>query len=460
MQFRNSLSRRQMLKQVARIGGACAGGSALSSRLLPLLASPTAEVHPLSARPAHYAPKANRAIMFFLTGGASHVDSFDPKPELQAKDGMIFHKDQPLVASPWNARPRGKSGMMITDLFPHVGSVADDLCLIRSMHGDHNDHFEATLHMHTGSNGSAMPGIGAWVSYALGTQNTSLPSHIVFAENAPYAGAQVWDNHMLPAYHQGMRITPGDDPIPYLKPQDNNPEYLQNRELGLLESLNRRHYQTRQGDSELAARMLSFKTANSLQRIAPDLFDLSKESDQTLELYGVSRDDRQSFGWQTLVARRMAEAGVRFIELVDTGSHSNWDSHSKITRHEPLARKVDQPMAALLKDLKLRGMLDDTLVICCTEFGRTAYGKKEGRNHHKNAFSCWLAGGGARPGQVYGETDELGLEVAKDPVHVHDFHATILHLLGLDHEKLTYRHSGRDFRLTDVFGKVVPGLLA
>lgn len=460
MQFHNSLSRRQMLKQVARFGGACAGGSALSSRLLPLLASPTAEVHPLSAKPAHYAPKANRVIMFFLTGGASHVDSFDPKPELQAKDGVMFSKDQPLVASPWTARPRGESGMMITDLFPHVGSVADELCLIRSMHGDHNDHFEATLHMHTGSNGSAMPGIGAWVSYALGTHNTNLPSHIVFAENAPYAGAQAWDNHMLPAYHQGMRVTPGDEPIPYLKPQDDNPEHLQNRELGLLDSLNQRHYQSRQGDSELAARMLSFKTANSLQKIAPELFDLSKESDQTLELYGVTRDDRQSFGWQTLVARRMAEAGVRFIELVDTGSHSNWDAHSKITRHEPLAQKVDQPMAALISDLKLRGMLDDTLVICCTEFGRTAYGKKEGRNHHKNAFSCWLAGGGSRPGQIYGETDELGLEVAKDPVHVHDFHATILHLLGLDHEKLTYRHSGRDFRLTDVFGNVIPGLLA
>ena len=224
---------------------------------------------------------------------------------------------------------------MITDLFPHVGSVADELCLIRSMHGDHNDHFEATLHMHTGSNGSAMPGIGAWVSYALGTQNTNLPSHIVFAENAPYAGAQVWDNHMLPAYHQGMRVTPGDEPIPYLKPQEDNPENLQDHELGLLDSLNQRHYQSRQGDSELAARMLSFKTANSLQKIAPELFDLSKESDKTLELYGVSRDDRQSFGWQTLVARRMAEAGVRFIELVDTGSHSNWDAHSRITRHEP-----------------------------------------------------------------------------------------------------------------------------
>ena len=224
--------------------------------------------------------------------------------------------------------------------------------------------------------------------------------------------------------------------------------------------LNQRHYQSRQGDSELAARMLSFKTANSLQKLAPELFDLSKESDKTLELYGVSRDDRQSFGWQTLVARRMAEAGVRFIELVDTGSHSNWDAHSRITRHEPLAQKVDQPMAALINDLKLRGMLDDTLIICCTEFGRTAYGKKEGRNHHKNAFSCWLAGGGSRPGQVYGETDELGLEVAKDPVHVHDFHETILHLLGLDHEQITYRHSGRDFRLTDVFGNVVTGLLA
>lgn len=448
-----------MLKRAAAWGGACAGGSLLSSRLLPLLASPTAEVHPLSAKAPHFAAKAKRVIMFFLTGGASHVDSFDPKPELQAREGVLFKGDQPLVASPWQARPRGQSGIQITDLFPHVSSVADELCLIRSMHGNHNDHFEATLHMHTGSNGSALPGIGAWISYALGTENTSLPAHIVFAENAPYAGAQVWDNHFLPAYHQGMRITPGKNPIPFLQPHPENSSALQSRELSLLRSLNEHHYQARPHDQELAARMLSFKTATSLQDMAPRLFDLSKESDETLGLYGIDRDDRTSFGWQTLVARRMAEAGVRFIELIDTGSHSNWDAHSKISRHEPLARKVDQPMAALLKDLKRRGMLDDTLVICCTEFGRTAFGKKEGRNHHCKAFSCWLAGGGAKRGHVHGATDELGLEIARDPVHVHDFHATILHLMGLDHERLTYRHTGRDFRLTDVFGDVVKNLL-
>ncbi len=453
-------SRRQMFKRAAALGGACAGGSFLSSKLVPLLASPTAEVHPLAAKAPHFAPKAKRVIMFFLTGGCSHIDSFDPKPELNRRHGQIFHDEKALVASPWQSKPQGESGIVMTDLFPNLAGMADDLCLIRSMHGDHNDHFEATLHMHTGSNGSALPGIGAWVSYALGTENTNLPAYIVFAERKPYAGAQVWDSHFLPAYHQGMRITPGDEPIPFLSRQEDNPSHLQKREMAMLHRINEQHYRTRALDPALAARMLSFQTATSMQDLAPQIFDLSRERDETLRMYGIDREDRQSFGWQTIVARRMAEAGVRFIELIDTGSNQNWDNHTKLTNHEKLARKIDQPIAALLQDLKLRGMFEDTLVIGCTEFGRTAHGKPGGRDHHSKAFTCWLAGGGVKRGHVHGSTDELGMQIASDPVHVHDFHATILHLLGLDHERLTFHHASRNFRLTDVYGDVVRGILA
>ncbi len=444
---------------MAGFSGACAGYQ-LVGQLLPMLASPSPELHPLRARAPHFAPRAKRAIMFFLTGGASHVDSFDPKRELQKRGGQSFRNDKKLLPSPWGIRPRGQSGLEITDLFPKLAETADDLCLIRSMHGDHNDHFAATLHLHTGSNGSAMPSLGAWISYGLGTENTNLPSHMVFAERKPYAGAQVWDSNFLPAYHQGVQITPGDEPIPHLRRPAEDSAELQTAELGLLQRINARHLQSRRADQELAARMLSFDTAVKIETLAPELFDLSRENEKTLELYGIKREDTRSFGWQTLVARRMAEAGVRFIELIDTGSSNNWDAHSNIRSHENHAAKIDRPIAALIADLKERGMLDETLVIFCTEFGRTAYGTDGGRDHHCRAFTCWLAGGGAKPGYIYGATDELGLEVIKDPVHVHDFHATVLHLLGLDHERLTFRHAGRDFRLTDVYGNVVGDILA
>ncbi len=453
------LTRRSLLKRTAAFGGACAGYS-LMDRLAPLLASPSAEPHPLRALQPHFRPRAKRVIMFFLTGGMSHMDSFDPKPELQRRDGKSYRGKDIIVGSPWAAQPRGQSGLEISDLFPHVATMADDLCLIRSMHGDHGDHFEATLHMHTGSKGDALPGIGAWVSYGLGTENTNLPSHMVFAGKKPYAGAQVWDSNFLPAYHQGVHLKPGREPIPHLRPQSDNPPALQAAELAMLKRLNQQHLD-RRGDSELAARMLSFETATDLQRLAPELFDVNRESARTLARYGVKSGDQSSFGWQTLVARRMAESGVRFIELIDQGSSGNWDRHSHISGNGPLAEKVDRPMAALIHDLKECGMFDDTLVMCTTEFGRTAHGgTNRGRGHHARAFTCWLAGGGVKPGMAYGSTDELGMEIATNPVHVHDFHATILHLLGLNHERLTYSHAGRDFRLTDVHGRVVEDIVA
>ena len=459
---KRSQTRRRFLKQAAKVSGACAGFS-LVSQMAPLLAGPSsvAELeHPLAPKQPHFQPKAKRVIMIFLTGGVSHIDSFDPKPEVNRRAGEASKNGKKkIIGSLWKHTPRGKSGIETTDLFRHLNTHVDDMCFIRSMHGDFGDHFAATLHMHTGSDGSALPGIGAWVSYGLGTDNINLPSSIVFAKNLPYAGAQVWDSNFLPAYHQGVRLTPGQQLIANLEPQASNPWPLQSRELAMLDQVNKNHAALHPHLNDLAARNLSFKTATSLQRVAPDLFNLKKESDATLDLYGIERGDRQSFGWQTLMARRLVENGVRFVELFDTGASDNWDLHSRNERNGKLAENVDRPIAGLLADLKQRGMLEDTLVIGCSEFGRTPYGGS-GRGHQRQVFTCWLAGGGVRGGHVHGASDELGARIAEDPVHVHDFHATILSLLGFDHEQLTFRQGGRDFRLTGLAGEVVTDVIA
>lgn len=390
--------------------------------------------------------------MFFLTGGASHVDSFDPKPDLQA--------EARYMPSPWKIHQWGESGLAATELFPHISSQIDDLCLIRSMHGDHGCHFQATLGMHTGSVTVPMPSLGSWVSYALGSENPNLPSHIVIADEAPYAGSLVWDANFLPAYHQGVRIRPGDEPIPHISPPD-SVAAVQDLEMAVIRRVNARHGRTRYDDSSLQARMLAFDTALGLQNTAPQVFDLNDESQATLDLYGIGRQDRRSFGFQCLLARRLAERGVRFIELFDIGSHNNWDAHGDIETHGPLARKIDRPIASLLADLKMRGLFDETLVIFCTEFGRTPTREsRAGRSHHNRVFTCWLAGGGVKRGFAHGASDRYGERIAENPVHVHDFHATILHLMGLDHQRLTHHHNGRDFRLTDVHGNVVREILA
>jgi Protein of unknown function (DUF1501) len=367
----------------------------------------------------------------------------------------------------WKFRPGGKCGTEVSDLFPHLRQKMDDICLIRSMKTDDNEHFQATLAIHTGSFFFARPSLGSWVSYGLGTFNQNLPSFVVIAPNLPYAGTQVFSNDFLPAYHQGTRVVPGAEPIPNLKRKAAEaklklPEReLQELELGLAQAFNRGHLKQHGNDSELAARVRSFETAFKMQFEAPEVFDLSKESDETLQLYGIKREQTDGFGWQCLVARRLAERGVRFIELIDTGASNNWDSHDEIpVNHAKLAKNIDQPISGLLQDLKQRGMLDETLVIWTTEFGRTpGQDGAKGRGHHGQAFSSWLAGGGVKGGLTYGESDEIGALVADKQVHVHDFHATILHLLGLDHEKLTYRSAGRDFRLTDVHGHVVKDIL-
>jgi len=436
-----------------------------SSLLMPgLLADLLAADDPMAPKQPHFPAKAKRVIFLYMTGGVSHVDSFDPKPKLTADHRQKVRNKFSLVRSPFAFKHYGQSGTEVSELFPHVGTCVDDLCVIRSMKNDDNDHFGATMGIHAGSNNFSRPSIGSWVSYGLGTMNQNLPSFMVLAPYLPYAGGQVWGSDFLPGVHQGTRIIPGDEPIPNMT-RRTEPAALQTMELGMLEEFNRKHLASRASDPSLAARVKSFETAFGMQQQAPEVFDLSKESDATHKLYGLERGSTKGFAWQCLVARRLAERGVRFIELIDSGSdlNKNWDAHFDIQTHVTLARNVDQPIAALLKDLKSRGMLEDTLVVWTTEFGRTPYNEKpdgKGREHHNRVFSSWLAGAGVKPGITYGESDEYGIEVAKDMVHFHDFHATILHLLGIDHLRLTYRHAGRDFRLTDVAGQVVKPILA
>lgn len=441
------------------------GGSILLPGILgELLAEGASD--PLAPKPPHFPARAKRVIFLFMTGGVSHLETFDYKPALFDLDGKSVRlgphvKDVRNLLKPlWPFRPGGSCGTMVSDLFPHIRECMDDICVIRTMRSDHNDHFQSTLGIHTGSVSVARPSIGSWVSYGLGTMNRNLPSFVVIAPQLPYAGTQVFSNDFLPAYHQGVRVVPGPEPIPDLHRRTPWAE-IQEMELGLAHAFDREHLAGRDGDLALAARIKSFETAFAMQMEVPEAFDLSKESDETLRLYGLERGKMEGFAWQCLVARRLAERGVRFIELIDVGASNNWDAHSDMASHEPLARNVDKPIAGLLKDLKRRGMLDETLVVWTTEFGRTPHkdGPK-GRSHHGRAFSSWMAGGGVKGGIAWGETDEIGANIVRDEVHVHDFHATILHLLGMDHTRLTYRHAGRDFRLTDVHGNVVRGILA
>ncbi len=448
------MNRRQLLRSMV------AGSTLLPAIVTDLLAAST---DPLAPRAPHFAGKAKRVIFLYMTGGVSHVDTFDPKPGLKtaAERGVKAGRrgDQTYLPASWSAKRYGGSGLEVTDLFRHTAELADDLCVIRSMTGDHNDHFQAAMGVHTGSVTVKRPSIGSWVSYGLGTENRNLPSFVVLAPQLPYAGSQVWSSDFLPGAHGGTRVTGGEEPVADL--QRRAPEKMQRLELDLLARFNRRHLNERGADPALSARMKAFETAFGMQSEMPDVFDFSKETDATLSLYGLRRGGNTGFGWQCLVARRLAERGVRFIELIDTGSSGNWDVHGEIDGMNALAGNVDRPIAGLLRDLKSRGMLDETLVVWTTEFGRSPWlSGKHGREHYNKAYSAWLAGGGIKGGVVWGKTDEVGAKIVENTVHVHDFNATVLHCLGFDHTRLTFRHAGRDFRLTDVHGNVVKPLLA
>jgi hypothetical protein len=417
---------------------------------------------PLAPKAPMFQPKAKRVIFLYMSGGVSHVDTFDPKPKLQADHHKRYKKDF-LHASPWGSKRYGKNGTEVTDLFPHIGSMMDEICLIRSMYTDIPNHEQAIMQIHGGSAVQARPSIGSWLSYGLGTMSKDLPSYVVLAPEVPYAGSAAWDSNFLPAFHQGVRVIPGQEAIPNMTRAGYAD--IQNMDLGLINFFNKRHLEQHDADRTLATRIKTFETAYGMQREAPEVFDITKESDATLNLYGVDRGTRKGIGWMCLMARRLAERGVRFVEVIDGGydKYTNWDAHLNIRMHEPLAKKSDLPIAGLIKDLKSRGMLEDTLVVWTTEFGRKpgdGSPDEEGRTHWSTAYSSWVAGGGFKGGLVYGSTDDYGYTVASNPVHVHDFQATLLNQLGLDHTKLTFRHAGRDYRLTDVSGRVIKDLVS
>jgi hypothetical protein len=460
------MRRREFLKSSAAALSGGAGGYPSLTR--------AAEEHGgglLRPSRTHHEPKARNLLVLFLTGGFSHVDTFDHKPGLARYHGKSVPSfglradethDRPLMASPFRFRPCGRSGLMISELFPHLGALADELCVIRSMHTDIVEHFQAVLAMHTGSATVPMPSIGAWISYGLGTMNPNLPAYVVLCEHLPYGGTQIWDSSFLPPTHQGVRIVPGPEPIPDLKPPA-RPATLAELEQIMLRDVNEAHAARRPRDADIRARAATFDVARGLMREAPEALDVSRESPATLSGYGIDGASPTSFGRQCLMARRLLERGVRVVEIIDSGSNNNWDAHGNMQEHRPKALRADRAIAALLGDLKQRGLLDQTLVAICTEFGRTPWTDStisKGRNHYAKAFTALLAGAGVKGGMAFGETDEFGIRIVANPVHVHDYHATILHLMGIDHTRLVYRYAGRDFRLTDVDGNVIMPVLA
>jgi hypothetical protein len=452
------LNRRSFLGQTAAI--AAAGELSLHHRLS--LAAALNGGHPLAPKSGHFPPKAKHLILFFFTGGLSHVDTFDYKPKLQEDHGKkIERASKPLKGSPWKFQPYGQCGKMVSELFPHVGSMVDEFCFLHTVRGDSGGHSAATLGMLTGSITFPMPSIGSWISYGLGTLNTNLPPYVVLAAKEPYNAYLAWDSSFLPAYYKGTRLFPGAAPLADLKSPIQSVT-RQELESIMLRDLNDAHLRRHAGELDLRARVTSFDTAQGLMREAPEVFDISREPKHVLDLYGSTVDNPASFGAQCLVARRLVERGVRIVYLFDVGSNNNWDNHSNMSLHAGLSRNVDQPIAALVKDLKQRGLLGETLIVGCTEFGRTPWEDQvpEGRGHFNRNFTCFLAGGGAKGGYSHGVSDEYGATAVENPVHVHDFHATILHLMGLEHTRLTYRYSGRDFRLTDVHGNVVHDVIA
>ena len=429
-----------------------------------------ADVNPLLPRQPHYTPKAKRVIFFFLHGGVSHIDTFDPKPELTRDHEKPLPFDKPLqfggtgnlMKSPWEFRNYGESGLPVSDLFPHVGSMVDDISFVRSMHVEQVDHGGAVLQLHTGSAVFPRPSVGSWVVYGLGSVNQDLPGYVTISPPLYHGSNQNYASGFLPAAYQGTAV--GDTNIPMSSAQINNLERaaatreLQRFQLDLIQKGNRRHAAAFATDSRLDARIEAFELAFRMQTAAPPVMDLDGETKQTLDLYGIGQGPTDNFGRQCLMARRLSESGVRFVQC----THSyKWDQHGDLQGgHTRNAREVDQPIGALLKDLKMRGMLDDTLVVWGTEFGRTPVSQGDGRDHNPYGFTLWMAGGGIKGGTAYGATDEFGYFARENRVSMYDFHATILHLLGMDHERLTYRYNGRDFRLTDVHGRVVEEILA
>ncbi len=429
----------------------------------------------------HFSPRAKRVIFLFMAGGVSHVDSFDYKPQLIKEDGQLreFNDARVLaktgtvvkhrVMQPlWRFRQHGDAGLWVSELFPHMAKHTDDLCMIRSMHTEGVAHGPATLFLHTGATNLVRPSMGSWVLYGLGSENHDLPGFVSISPSMGNGGPRNYANAFLPSKFQGTPIGRAGIPASKATIRDLVNEQLSTTEqqarFDLLRAVNAEQLARRRGDADLEAVVSSYELAFRMQTSAPTVLDLTSESPETLAMYGVGGKETDNFGRQCLMARRLAEAGVRFIQVnySDNTANPAWDQHTNMPKHAEHARAVDQPIAALLTDLKQRGLLDDTLVWWGGEFGRTPYaqGNGNGRDHNPDGFTIWLAGGGVKRGIAYGQTDDYGHHAVENRVHMHDLHATVLHLLGLNHERLTYRYAGRDFRLTDIAGRVVDDIFA
>lgn len=425
---------------------------------------------PFAVRATHFPARAKRVIFLYMPGGPSHVDLLDPKPRLATDDGKPLPFEKPklertktgnLLASPWKFSRQGQSGIEVSELLPGLASRIDDVCVIRSMVADNINHTGAALQMCTGEQAFSRPSMGSWLTYGLGTENQNLPSFVVVCPAAVFQGAQLWASSFLPSAYQGTLVRDVKNPIANLSDPTNLAD-RQRLKLDALRRLNDLHKQERKNAGPLEARIASFELAFRMQREAPEAFDLGCESMETHKLYGTDQPATEQFGKQCLLARRLVERGVRFVQLFDAPVNNAWDHHGGLRENLPKrCQAVDQPITALLTDLKSRGLLEDTLVLWGGEFGRTPTAEgKDGREHHPFGFTMWMAGGGIKGGMVHGATDEFGWHSVEKKVHVHDLHATMLHLMGLDHKRLTYRYGGRDYRLTDVFGNVVQDILA
>ncbi|MAX40824.1 DUF1501 domain-containing protein [Gimesia sp.] len=463
-------SRRELLKKSA-VGF---GNLALLS-MLNEEAQAAKSKDPLAPKEPHFTPRAKRVIFLFMKGGPSHMDTFDYKPQLQKYDGKPLPFDKPrvqfaptgnLLKSPWKFKQYGESGIHVSELFPNVAECVDDLCIINSLHGTNAAHGGALLKLHTGSDAFVRPSMGSWVTYGLGTENRNLPGFITICPTLAHGGVKNWSSAFLPAPYQGTplgnaAVAAKQAQIEYIK-NDFLSRKVQRKQVDFLNELNRMHQAETGPNQILNDRIGSFELAFRMQEEVPEIQDISGETEATMKMYGLDEEQTADFGRQCLMARRFAERGVRFIQVSHSDQKVQWDQHGNLLEgHGKNAKEVDKPIAGLLKDLKQRGLLKDTLVIWGGEFGRTPTAQgKNGRDHNPEGFTMWLAGGGVKSGIQYGATDEFGYYATKDKMHIHDFHATILHLLGMDHEKLTYRYAGRDFRLTDVAGHVAHGILA
>lgn len=469
-EFRRVMARRDFLRSAA--------GGIGTMALADLLHGADAPANPLAAKKPHFAPKAKNVIFLFMEGGPSQMDLFDPKPELQKWHGkslpasmtkdlkLAFIKPTAAVlGSPREFRQYGQSGMYFSDYLPHLSKVADDVCMVRSMCTDAFNHHPGQLLLFTGSVQFGRPTMGAWVVYGLGSESQNLPGFAVLSSGVGTSGgASNFSSGFLPSVYQGTTLRSSGDPILYMSNPPGVSGETQRAALDTLRDLNTERLDAT-GDMEIASRIASYELAFRMQMAGPELLDLSKESQATLDMYGVNSETTRQYGMNCLLARRMVERGVRFVMLM----HASWDQHTNLNKAlKKNCEITDQPAAALIQDLKQRGLLDSTLVVWAGEFGRTPMVEirntsdpdNAGRDHHPNAYTMWMAGGGIKPGTVIGKTDDLGFNIVEDRVHVHDLQATMLHCLGFDHTKLTFKHMGREFRLTDVHGNVVQKMLA